>query len=235
MSTVYTVKNYHNGNSYFFETHDNCHVSNFIRRGEIWEPHMHRIFDHFIKSDMIVIEGGCHIGTHTLKLASLAKHVYAFEPLPKSNKVLSRNLALNKINNVTLSISGLSDKPGQTKFSWIPDGNPGGSGLDNNPMGRPNFMPKLTEEIKVDLTTIDEMNLEKLDFIKLDVEGYEELVIKGGMETIKRCRPVITLEMWSSHNGTVDMEFTTKKMKDIIDLNYKVVYVGGPDFLFIPN
>uniref|UniRef100_A0A6C0IMB0 Methyltransferase FkbM domain-containing protein n=1 Tax=viral metagenome TaxID=1070528 RepID=A0A6C0IMB0_9ZZZZ len=228
------VDDYHEGKKCKFYTIEHCYISNIIRTNCVWEKHLHSIFEKYINNESIVIEGGCHIGTHTLKLSYLAKHVYAFEPLIDSNNVLNKNLQLNERNNVTLSSDGLSDKISKTFFQWTSSNNPGASGLANNPMGFPVNCRIITDEEPVNLTTIDSLNLEKLDFIKLDVEGYETLAIFGGMNTIVKCRPVITLESWSSHNGTVDIEYTKNNFKPLIDIGYKIMHISGPDFLFLP-
>jgi FkbM family methyltransferase len=234
MTDIYSVDNYHNNKPFLFKVYDNCEISNKIKCGIIWEKHMHDIFEQYITENSIVLEAGCHIGTHTLKLASLCKHLHAFEPLPSSHELLEFNINKNNITNVTLYKDGLANIPGTTSFAWISPGNPGASGLANNPMGIPPHIPILHDNIHVNLVAIDGLNLDKLDFIKLDTEGYEELVIYGGINTIIRCKPVITLECWSSHTGTVDYEFTKKTFKILLDIGYELKHINGPDFLFIP-
>ena len=159
--------------------------------------------------------------------------MYAFEPLPCSNQLLDYNLRTNQIKNTILSINGLSDKPGNTTYGWSMDGNPGASGLNNNPMGIPEH--SVSTDIDVMLITIDSLHLEKLDFIKLDVEGYEPLVIEGGMETIAKYKPIITLESWSSHKGEISMEDTKLRFKMLLDMGYTLTNISGPDYLFLPE
>lgn len=231
---VCTVENYHNGQPARFETYENGHISKLIRKGQVWEPHLHRVFERYIKPDDVVIEAGCHIGTHTIKLSKLSNKVYAFEPLPSSHSILSTNLQLNKCTNVSLINKGVSNKPGTTKFGWVPDDNPGGAGLDDNPMGAPNWVTSPKKDIAVELTTIDSLNLEKLDFMKIDVEGYELRVIEGAINTIKKCRPTIVLECWSNHSGGVSLEHTSSLFKILLDIGYNIAHIQGPDFIFLP-
>jgi FkbM family methyltransferase len=228
------LSNYHNGETAFFYTLDKCFISDTIKTNTIWEPYLHGIFEKYVNSNSIVIECGCHIGTHTVKLAKLCKKIYGFEPMPNTNKVLNMNIGINKITNATILNFGVSSEPGKTSFLWVSDGNPGSAGLDNNPMGKPAFSKKIEEKIDVSLTTIDSLNLEKVDFIKIDVEGYESLVIKGAMETIKRCKPVITMEVWKDHHGNTDIEYTKNQFKSLLDIGYNVFQIHGPDYLFIP-
>jgi FkbM family methyltransferase len=163
---------------------------------------MNVIFEKFVNKNSVVIECGCHIGVHTVKLASLCKKLYAFEPMPNTHKVLAKNIRLNGIQNTILYQKGVADKPGMTKYAWSIQGNPGGSGLANNPMGVPSWCPPMNEDVPVELTTIDSMDLDQLDFMKIDVEGYEPLVIKGAINTIKKYKPVIIMEIWISHDTT---------------------------------
>ena len=214
---------------------DNCIISNCIKNKQIWEKHLHSIFKKYVNEHSIVVECGCHIGTHSLLLASLCKTFYGFEPMPNTYDVLNKNIKLNNINNAIIYKKGVSNKEGITQFCWIIEGNPGGAGLNDNPMGIPTWVTRANKHIDVELTTIDLLQLDKLDFIKIDVEGYETLVIDGAINTIQRCRPVIVVEVWKNHNGIFDMNHTKTIFKNILELGYDVSHIGGPDFLFVPN
>jgi len=233
--SIYNVDNYHNNNEAYFKVLDNCCISNTIKNNQIWEPHLHKVFEKYVNSDSIVIECGCHIGTHTIKLAKLCKKIYGFEPMPNSNKILNINIQLNKIHNAVISNYGVSSESGKTSFLWISPGNPGASGLNNNPIGKPEYIDENKDNIEVLLTNIDSLNLDKLDFIKIDVEGYELLVIEGGINTIIKCKPVIVMEVWKDHFGNVCINHTRDLFKNLIDIGYTVQHIEGPDFLFLPS
>lgn len=242
-----TIDNYHEDKTVKFLCFQNCIISVELFLNKTWEPHMHRIFEKYITKDSIVIEGGAYIGTHTIKLAYLSKHVYAFEPMPQTNNTLTNNLKLNDITNVTVFNEGLSDKIGNTYYEWSEIDNPGGSGLANNPDGKTgdtnpyfiNILENKKNKIEVNLITIDSLNLQRVDFIKLDIEGYEILAINGAIETIKKYKPIITLEVWSSVDKC-DIEYTKSKFKILLDLGYTVEQISVstnieyPDFLFLP-
>lgn len=235
MAEKVEVDNFHNDKPAFFYIYKTCPISNQLKKNIVWEKHLHNIFSEFITPNSIVIEGGCHIGTHTIKLGMLAKHVYAFEPMPSSYNLLEKNININELKNITVFEKGLSNTSNTAYFEWIPKDNPGGSGLSNNPMGKPLWIKEEQNKHEVELITIDSLNLDNLDFIKLDIEGYEKLAISGGMQTIKKYKPVITLEFWSNHNGDVDINFTKNNFKDLIDIGYNAIHITGPDFLFIPK
>ena len=229
------VANYHDGKPAYFYTYPSDYISDLIRKGNIWEPYLHRIFEQFVTSDSVVIEAGCHIGTHSVKLGKLCNELILFEPLPSSNKLLCQNLKANNISNATVIQKGLSNTNGTTRFAWIPNSNFGGAGLDNNPMGVPEWTTAPQEQINVELTTIDSLNLQKLDFMKIDVEGYEPNVIKGGMDTFARCKPVIVLECWANHHGQVNENYTRMLFRDLLEIGYDLIHIQGPDFMFIPK
>lgn len=228
------VEKYHDNEPAYFNGYQNCIICTEMRNGKIWEKHMHDVFEKYVNKDSIVIEGGCHIGTHTIKLGKLAKHVHAFEPLPSSRDKLMDNIEMNELNNVTVHSEGLSDSHDKVCFEWTAPGNPGFSGLINNPVSKPSYVPSLSEKIEVQLVTIDSLNFDKVDFIKLDIEGYEELAIKGAINTIKKFKPIITLESWALGHGRVDFEFTKDKFSNLLDLGYTITYIQGPDYLFLP-
>ena len=79
------------------------------------------------------------------------------------------------------------------------------------------------------------MCLDNLNFIKLDVEGYEINVIEGGINTIKKYKPIITLEVYENFYGKYSIEYTKTTFKILLDIGYTVHHIAGPDFLFLPT
>lgn len=229
-----------------FYVYKNCGVCNYLKNGQIWEQHMHDVFNKYITSESHVLEAGCHVGSHSVKLAQMSKHVHYFEPLPTSFELLQKNLELNidSDENYTLHNAGVGETHRETSFAWIPRDNLGGTGLSDNPQGIPSVSDeyntgewfKSENKTAVSIVPIDSLELEKLDFIKIDVEGYEPHVIAGAMDTIKRLRPVIIMECFKNHHGeTLSKEELEEKYTELITMGYRVEHVHGPDYLFIPN
>ena len=135
MNLDYTIfKNFHKNKDIKFYTFSNCPISSRIKNNVFWEKHLHDIFEKFINEKSIVIEGGCHIGAHTLKMALICKHIYAYEPFPASFDLLNNNVKINNLQNVSIIKKGLSNSKNIVQFGWIPERNPGASGLTENPM-----------------------------------------------------------------------------------------------------
>ena len=200
-------------------------ISSILYKGEVWEPHMHALFERRITKDSVVLEGGSHIGSHAVRLAMLAKKVYCFEPLEPSRDLLRENLAINGCTNAVVSGKALGAEKGVAYFGWITDENLGGAGLHQN--GE-------KSSVEVEVTTIDALDLPQLDFIKLDVEQYEPLAVAGGMQTIAKFLPDIVLECWDTFPGT-SVEHTKATYPMLLDLGYEVDRVAPdvPDFVFI--
>lgn len=234
------VRTYHNEESAFFHVFENDLISIHLKNAYIWEHQLQKVFEQHITKESVVLEGGCHIGSHSVKLSKLAKSVICFEPFTPSYELLLKNIELNKCNNVTVYDKGLSDAHSQSEFAWINVHNVGGSGLINNPMGvpigysTPESLASSGVDFKVDLVTIDSLNLDQLDFIKLDVEGYEPNAVLGGIETIAKFKPKIVVECWSNHQGGLDANYTKAQFSSLMDLGYTVnqIFPGSPDWLF---
>jgi FkbM family methyltransferase len=155
--------------------------------------------------------------------------------LSESNAILHENIKINNIDNVTIYSEGLSNKTDLVYFEWSAHGNPGASGLSNNPMSKPDWAPTLEQKNPINVITIDSLHLEKLDFIKLDVEGYEINVIEGAINTIKKHRPIITLESYVNLSKcSYSVDHTTSQFKILLDIGYSIHHIQDADFLFLP-
>lgn len=228
----------------FFSIFSNDKISKVLENGDIWEPWLYKIFSDVVKSGQNTIDVGAYIGTHTVRLAQLCApgKVHAFEPV-YHNK-LKTNITLNKLDNVIIHEVGLAEKEKNANATWIwsldthnhsGENNYGCTGLDICPMGKPTWLQNLKDPIPVKLMPLDSYNLENIGFIKLDVEGLERDVIRGAIETIKRCRPIITLECWKDHNGNVqDISELDSPLEDLRQLGYDVRHVFYSDFVAYP-
>ncbi len=229
-----------------FTVFQNDLISDTVRNNHIWERYLQDVFEKYVSPGNTVLEAGCYIGTHTVKLARLCApgSLFAFEPHPRFHEVLSSNVQRSSLANVQLFQQGLSDTPGNARYAWITEGNLSASGLDDNPRGCPGGSGRdraMEENTSVTLTTVDSLRLQKLDFIKIDVEGYESKVLNGAMETLRRCKPIVTLECWKSNRveeyGQIeDMDNldSDSPLRILQALGYSVQHISGPDFIALP-
>lgn len=155
-----------------------------------YEPRVTRCIGSIITPDSISIDVGANIGLHTIEMAR-GKRVYAFEPNPFIYQRLQKNLALSKLNNVDTFQCGISREAGYVDFFIHKANNPhkGLSSVYQASLGE-------SDTIKIKVDTIDNIfgNLERLDVIKIDIEGNDFNAILGAEKTIDRLRPIIIFE-----------------------------------------
>jgi FkbM family methyltransferase len=176
-------------------------------------PEEGNAFRQLLKPGAIVVEAGANIGSHTLHLSQIvgpAGQIHAFEPQRRIFQILCANLALNNIANVHVRPQGLG-AVNDTMWVSSPDvsaaANFGGVALGSS------------GNESVEIVTLDQLGMQRLDLIKIDVEGMEEAVLRGGIETIRRLRPTLYLE-----NDPADarLDKSASLIKFIRDLGYRM-------------
>ncbi len=136
------------------------------------------------------IDVGSHDGEvleQILQLSPEGRH-FAFEPIPVYYEALLRHFG----NQVTIMPYALSDKEMVTDFQYVRNA-PAYSGLKKRKYNT--YNPDI-QKIKVNTRGLDQVIPDSIsvDFIKIDVEGAEYLVLKGARNLVKRCRPFIVFE-----------------------------------------
>jgi len=140
-----------------------------------------------IKEGMIIVDAGAHIGTFTLlasKMVGEQGKIVAIEPQQDSFLQLTKNLEINKIKNVIPINIGLSDFNGNKDF--FVDKESACSSFILNPdrqiISKPSIKVKTLDSI------LQEINIDKVDFFKIDTEGAELEILKGAKQTIIKNR-----------------------------------------------
>ena len=147
-----------------------------------------------VKPGMTCIDAGGSFGWYTVLLSRLvgpSGKVYSFEPLPANFRQLEANIALNQCQNVQLECVALSDSAGEREL-FLPDIGVSGSFELHQ-------YDKSFEKISCSMMTLDQycqnQAIDKVDFIKADIEGAEWLLLKGASNVIERERPMLFLEI----------------------------------------
>ncbi len=160
---------------------------------------------------------GANFGYYSLALAAALDRqcrVYAFEPNPKTYARLLCHIEWNGLKDVILPFPlGLSDREGTASLIERSD-NSGASRIGDDLPG-----------IAVELTTLDAFcagqGIERLDAIKIDVEGLEPRVLAGGRTTLSRFKPAIIIEFWTT--GLERAHSSVDEVAEILDgLGYKL-------------
>jgi FkbM family methyltransferase len=167
-------------------------ITRRIQSDGIYEPVLYHFLTQLLPGihDCVCLDIGANIGNHVITLGKHAQTVHAFEPVPMIFDLLSKNVALNELNNVTLHPIGLGTCDETVSIGINDKQNIGASSIVHISEGQEVQSIHLRKGDDV----IAELNLSRLDLIKIDVEGFETPVVKGLKETIRRFRPIVVLE-----------------------------------------
>ena len=125
------------------------------------------------------IDIGAHVGLWSMHLVRLFDRVVAFEPVQEHRECFEKNVSCE---NISLVCCALGREPQSMSFGYE-EGSTGGTHLVANGQGGDCIVMPL-----------DEFKIADVDFIKVDVEGYERFVVEGGERTIKQWKPTIIIE-----------------------------------------
>ena len=143
-----------------------------------------------LPADAVAIDAGGNIGVTALLMSILLPrgHVHVFEALPANAAYLRHTLDANAVRNCTVTAAALGSRSGTVGMQGAgssshvsPDAGSGGT--------VPGAVPMLTLDDYAGTASLD-----RLDFIKMDVEGYEPAVLDGGRTTIERFAPPVFME-----------------------------------------
>ncbi len=202
-----------NGFSYFIEKSPRLDgIKQVVAAGGVWEEYFIELMAKHIRPGTAVVDIGAYIGTHSLAMSRLVGpkgRVYAFEPQKKVFRELARNLIENNVRNVVPLRFALGEADRLIEMDKPVDGLEGlvrvGRGGD-----------------PVELRTLDSFHLQRVSFLKIDVEGYEDPVLVGARQTIAdNLNPPILIE---NVGGRYLLE----------DYGYTVTPLEPRDFLALP-
>lgn len=151
------------------------------------------IFRKFLKPGDVVISAGGNIGAHLVPLSQIVGgdgRVITFEPQGFLLPILYENLKVNGCVNVEVHEKAL----GMTaSTALLATSSPS---MPNNFGGLYVIRPEENVAAEpCEVTTIDSLELQRLDFLMLDIEGMEEAALRGAAETIARCKPLLYVEI----------------------------------------
>ncbi len=207
-----------------------------VQRNSNFDPTLGKVFRTAIRPGHVVFDVGAHVGLYTVlfsRLVGESGKVFCFEPVGYNRARLQRNLQLNACTNVTVLDKGAGEKTGRVKFHRVKPESPNtgvGTILGSNYFHRHR---DLYEETEIDLVAVDEIAEShdvKVDFLKIDVEGYELHVLKGAQATLAHA-PTIVLEfLWSQlpHTGVSAEDYADYLLKDYECFEIFPLFTGAP-------
>lgn len=134
-----------------------------------------------VKQFRVAVDVGAHVGFWSMHLAKRFGRLHAFEPVAVHRECFAANVFTGERigGDVTLHDCALGAKAGQVALA-TPAGSSGGT--------------HITGEGDIAMLALDSFELQDVDFIKIDCEGYELAVVEGAVEILKRCRPCVIVE-----------------------------------------
>lgn len=168
----------------------------------VYEAHETDMVLRLMPASGCFVDIGANVGWYSILVAKAVPGatVYAFEPIPSTYQLLMENILLNGAGEIHPHNFALGAAEDQLDFYFHPENSDSASQV--NILGRPDAQKLVVPVHKLDDVAASE-NL-KIDFIKCDVEGAELMVVRGALQTIKRDRPILFLEMlrkWSAKFG----------------------------------
>jgi len=186
-----------------------------------WEKKIHECYSSFLTKDSVVIEIGAHVGTHTVAMAKLCKHVYTFEIQRFLNQLLNFNVINNGCFNVTTFFEGIHNYNAVKQveeLDYTRVFNTGALTIESlhKPWGYPIMVTKID-------TKFNYRFLNRLDLLKIDAEGVERDIIKSGLQTIKHFKPRILIEFdGEPDKNEMKQMLPEYQWEDIIDYHLDV-------------
>lgn len=206
----------------------------FLLDGQ-FEPQVSAVAFALIRPGMTVLDIGANIGVHTLHFSKLVRAdglVLAIEPNPVARGELERNIALNGISNVRVFPDVLWEREGEEEFFYPVTGQEAMGGLASNRRFRAAY------EARVHTSTLDGLlgrnGIEKVDFVKLDVEGAELQVLRGATHLFRAgSAPPILYE--STENNTAAFSYGPDDVRQFLSSRgYLIQQIDQEDYLAIP-
>jgi len=182
------------------------HISEYLdaANSDIYQPVHQKTSISFCNNFRTAIDIGAHVGLWARGLTEKFNNVICFEPCADFIPYLVENAPKAKIFN-----NALGEKEDTVKINML-----------NENTGASHIVRGATGDIPV--LTLDSFNFNDVDFIKIDVEGYEYEVVKGGYETLKRNHPVIIVEQKAKY--VVPEQGALAAVRFLIQqLNYRVM------------
>ena len=170
------------------------------RQGNFHEFNLQHL-QYLVAPDDICLDLGANVGMVTLALASLVPngHVYAFEGSPETTLALKETLRANRLANASAEHVVVGRAAEKVDFFDIPDMRSSGHYLPMN-SGRhaTSVSQDTSQSVPLETKSVDqivqELGLQRLDFMKIDVEGAELDVLEGAAETFRRFSPLVVME-----------------------------------------
>jgi len=183
------------------------------------EPLTTQLIKNELKEGMICLDVGSNIGYYVLleaKFVGKSGKVIAIEPSFHNFKILEENIRLQNFTNIEVHHFACGDSDGHANFLTTDRSN--WSRIDENYF---EFSPptKSVSSEKIEMKKIDsfieQKEIDRLDIIRMDVEGYEFKILDGMINTLKKFKPTIIMEIHLARMGVSNTKELLQKLNDL--------------------
>ena len=212
----------------YYVPKNDSHFIEYLKKNDHYQEAQRNRAISYVENWGFAIDIGANIGLWSKDLSSYFDRLVCFEPNPYCEDYLKKNVNLDKskINSCALG------EKNETKNLFIHPLNSGASSFVNKT--KIGFkkdsgviygeFPKETLQKKVEVKKLDDFNFNNIDFIKIDVQGFELSVLKGAYSTLKFNNPILCIEEDNPSNS--------ETIPFLENLNYVVVDVIVKEHIF---
>ena len=163
------------------------------------------------------VDVGSHVGFWSKDFTELFEYTYAFDPIPQVRECYVKNITNS---NYTLYPYGLGKEEKTIKVS-------------NYPEETGNTHANEQGNLEINVKTLDSFDLNFIDYIKIDAEGYEIEVVEGAKKLIEKCKPYIHVE--AKKKVMVKQNITMTAIEELFEsINYEKVLSVKSELLYAP-
>lgn len=190
--------------------------NNIVTTRNFYEYNILKILDLYLPANCHILDIGANIGNHSIYWAtrSKASKIVAFEPIYETFKILEKNIEINNLGSIITPFNfAIGEKEALASIEFFNTENHGATSL------------AISENGKIKVVSLDDflINEEHFEFVKIDVEGFEEHVLRGGEKTFLKNKPFIFIEIHKNNYSRISnllMSFNAKLIKKFDDYNY---------------
>lgn len=204
---------------------DNGGVDYEIFAEKNFEPGVLSIIRDYLEKDKnsVFVDIGANIGQHSIFAAHFCSKVYAFEPITKIYNQFKLSIEINNISNITPVNCALGDKKEKTDI-YSNEINMGASSIVIKDAGRQRLQ---TIEVET-LDGLEEgLGIDRIDFVKIDVEGFEWSVLQGAKQIYEKYLPTTLIELTPLFYNKIDSSITQHIYDFFVNLQYEIYDVGN--------
>jgi len=202
-----------------------------VKSKGVWQEFRLANLAYFVGPNDICLDLGANVGMMTLALAMLAPkgHVYAFEGSPETTAALQQTIKGNGLTNVDAFNYVMGRGAEKVKFFDMPDVRSSGHYVPaSNDRQTTSLWQDTSQVLQYETKSIDglveELNIPRVDFIKIDVEGAELDVLAGAKKTLEKFHPIVVMEFNSYALMHLREIPPRRALKEIFEIFEEVYY-----------